>query len=76
MTAVLDTIACQTKAVEIDKEIVEKQLQEALLAKQQALSVLHNILAIVGVSSTAEGCLCLFHILVSRLFLQWLFCTH
>jgi hypothetical protein len=53
MTAVLDTISCQTKAVEIDKEIVEKQLQEALLAKQQALAVLHNILAITGVSNTS-----------------------
>ena len=49
----LDTISCQTKAVEIDKEIVEKQLQEALLAKQQALAVLHNILAITGVRNTS-----------------------
>jgi uncharacterized membrane protein (DUF2068 family) len=50
LTAVLDTIACQTKAVEIDKDIVQKQLEDALAAKQQAMLVLQNMLAIMGVS--------------------------
>ena len=49
LTAVLDTISRQTKAVEIDKDIVEKQLQDALLAKQEALNVLQSMLTIVGV---------------------------
>jgi len=49
LTAVLDTISCQTKAVEIDKDIVEKQLQDALLAKQEAINVLQSMLTIVGV---------------------------
>lgn len=50
LTAVLETIACQTKAVEIDKEIIEKQLKNAELAKQDAINVLQNMLTIVGVS--------------------------
>lgn len=50
LTAVLDTIACQTKAVEIDKDLLQKQLEEAVLAKHQAISVLQNVLVIVGVS--------------------------
>ena len=49
MTAVLDTIASQTKAVEIDKDIVEKQLQESEHARRHALSVLQSMLIIVGV---------------------------
>jgi uncharacterized membrane protein (DUF2068 family) len=58
LTAVLDTIACQTKAVEIDKDIVQKQLEDALAAKQQAMLVLQNMLAIMGVSRwyCVRGC--------------------
>ena len=50
MTAVLDTISCQTKSVEIDKEVVEKQLGEAIAAKQEAMDVLQGMLVIMGVS--------------------------
>lgn len=56
LTAVLDTISCQTKAVEIDKDIVEQQLKEALVAKQQAMGVLQNMLVIVGVRTQQQPC--------------------
>lgn len=56
MTAVLDTIACQTKAVEIDKDLLQKQLEEALAAKQQAMQVLQSMLVIMGVRHLISDC--------------------
>lgn len=49
LTAVLDTIASQTKAVEIDKEEVEKKLEQAIQSKDEAIAVLQSMLVILGV---------------------------
>lgn len=60
MTAVLDTIASQTKCVEIDKDIVEKQLEDAILAKEEAVAMLRSMLVIMGVSTVLCVYVCVF----------------
>ena len=55
MTGVLDSLSSQSKIAEQDKDTAEKQLTDAILAKQEALMVLQNLLVNMGVRTNTHN---------------------